>query len=154
MAMFSDQNALRFYGFLVRGFSSARFGTSMFTPQIEDEDGLTDKGPIMTHSWRSSESALGRSRLWWYVLFLRIFGEALCVTVTQVSEYGNGCGVKACGILPPNSGIITSPPLAFGVFGRRAAINLPAFGSAAKGGQLDIYLLGPACWARKPGLLV
>ncbi|KAL6991653.1 hypothetical protein U1Q18_009764 [Sarracenia purpurea var. burkii] len=28
---FSDQNAMRFYGFLVRGFSSSRFGTSMFT---------------------------------------------------------------------------------------------------------------------------
>ncbi|KAL6988763.1 hypothetical protein U1Q18_014516 [Sarracenia purpurea var. burkii] len=25
------QNAMRFYGFLVRGFSSSRFGTSMFT---------------------------------------------------------------------------------------------------------------------------
>ncbi|KAL6988751.1 hypothetical protein U1Q18_014504 [Sarracenia purpurea var. burkii] len=120
----------------------------------------------MTRSWRSSESALGRSRLWWCVPFLRIFGEALCVTwvhalcasglawFATLEEYGNGCGVKAGGILPPNSGIITSPPLAFGVFGGRAAINLPAFGSAAKGGQLDIYLLGPACWARKPGLLV
>ncbi|KAL6991725.1 hypothetical protein U1Q18_009836 [Sarracenia purpurea var. burkii] len=114
----------------------------------------------------SSESALGRSRLWWCVPFLRIFGEALCVTWVHAlcasglawfatfEEYGNGCGVKAGGILPPNSGIITSPPLAFGVFGGRAAINLPAFGSAAKGGQLDIYLLGPACWARKAGLLV
>ncbi|KAL6962893.1 hypothetical protein U1Q18_037855 [Sarracenia purpurea var. burkii] len=52
---------------------------------------LTDQGPIMARSWRSSESALGRSRLWWCVPSLMIlevvscFGEALCGTVAQVS---------------------------------------------------------------------
>ncbi|KAL6962875.1 hypothetical protein U1Q18_037837 [Sarracenia purpurea var. burkii] len=87
----------------------------------------------MARSWRSSESALGRSRLW--CLEKMLWVHALCASglawFATLEEYGNCCGVKAGGILPPNSGIITSPPLVFGVLGGRAAINLPAFGSAA-----------------------